>query len=251
MIVKSIKKIGNKYKIIFSDNSSMITYDDVILNNNILYKKDLSNELIEKISIQNKYYEAYNSVLKFLKIKLRSELEVREYLGKLDISFNQADDIVKRLKNSGLINTDLYVKAYVHDKFSFSNDGPNKIRKDLLLKNISNDIIDRELSSIGSDDLFEKLNRLVIKKVNSNSKYSNKMLRQKLLSYFINLGYDENDILYIIDNNLVDNNIIKKQYLILFNKYSSKYSSEQLKMVIKQKLYLKGFEIEDINRIMQ
>ena len=44
-----IKKLKNKYKIEFDNREPIITYDDIILKYNILYKKELSEELIDKI----------------------------------------------------------------------------------------------------------------------------------------------------------------------------------------------------------
>lgn len=246
MDIKSIKKMAGKYKIVFSDGSSIITYDDVILNNNILYKKSLDDDLVDKINSENKFYEAYNSALKFLRIKLRSEVEVRNYLKKLSVS--DIDSIINRLKDSKMINDVLYAKAYIHDRFSFSNDGPNKIRKDLLLNNISDDVISEELSSI---DFSEKLEKMILKKINSNSKYSDRILKQKLLNHFISLGYEKSDILYIIDNNLVDNDVINSEYNKLLRKYSGKYSSSELEFLIRKKLYQKGFDVDEINGVMK
>ena len=48
-----IKKLKNKYKIEFDNREPIITYDDIILKYNILYKKELSEELIDKILKEN------------------------------------------------------------------------------------------------------------------------------------------------------------------------------------------------------
>ena len=45
MIINKIQKQNNnKYKIII-DDETFITYDDVILENNLLYKKNIDNDL--------------------------------------------------------------------------------------------------------------------------------------------------------------------------------------------------------------
>ena len=67
MKIEKIKKLSNsKYKLVFVDNDSLTLYEDVILDNNILFKKDIDDELLNKIIIDNKYYEVYNKVLKFV-----------------------------------------------------------------------------------------------------------------------------------------------------------------------------------------
>ena len=76
------------------------------------------------------------------------------------------------------------------------------------------------------------------------------MLKQKLINYFMNLGYEKNDIVDIIENNQTQNNeIIKKEYNKIYNKLKNKYEGEELKRNIKQKLYQKGFSIDEINNV--
>ena len=76
MKIEKIKKLSNnKYKLVFVDNDSLTLYEDVILDNNILFKKDIDDELLNKLIVDNKYYEVYNKVLKFvLYMKLKSIL---------------------------------------------------------------------------------------------------------------------------------------------------------------------------------
>ncbi len=251
MKIKSIKKLNNKYKIILEDNKEIITYDEVIIKNNILYKKELNEEIIEEIEKQNNYYETYNNILKLIKNKLRSESEIIEYMNKKEIEKNTQKEILEKLKNTKLINDKIYTHAYIHDKISFTPDGPNKIKKELLTKKIDEQIINEELEKINQEEINEKLEKLIIKKLNSNTKYSNTMLKNRLLNHFINLGYEKENILDIIENNIkIDNEIIKKEYIKLEKKLKNKYSEEELKKNIKQKLYQKGFSIDEINNIL-
>ena len=49
MQIKKIKKVAsNKYKIDFTNGDSIITYDNVILENNILLKKEIDDSLYEE-----------------------------------------------------------------------------------------------------------------------------------------------------------------------------------------------------------
>ena len=195
MKIKNIKKRNNKYLITLLDNTIIQTYDDVIIKNNILYKKEIDDNLKNKIEQENKYYETYNNVLKQIKTKLRSEQEIKEYLIKQDI---EPKSIIKKLKEQGLINDKIYLKAYIHDRINFSNDGPNKIKEYLIKQKMDEELIDKELE-INKEKTLKTLEKLITKKLNTNTKYSNKMMNIKLLNYFSNLGYDKTDILYIIE----------------------------------------------------
>ena len=231
MKINKIQRKNNKYKIRLEDNTIIETYDEVIIKENILYKKEITEELKHKIEKENQYYDIYNNILKYIKTKLRSETEIREYIRKL-------------------IDDNIYVHAYIHDKIMFTNDGPLKIKKDLLKNKIDVTLIEDELEKLDREELQEKLKKLILKKMNTNTKYSNNMLKQKLINYFMNLGYEKSDIVDIIENNQTQNNeIIKKEYNKIYNKLKNKYEGEELKRNIKQKLYQKGFSIDEINNV--
>lgn len=250
MKINKIQRKNNKYKIILEDNTIIETYDEVIIKENILYKKEITEDLKHKIEKENQYYDIYNNILKYIKTKLRSETEIREYIRKNEIDKKIEEDIINKLKSTKLIDDNIYVHAYIHDKIMFTNDGPLKIKKDLLKNKIDVTLIEDELEKLDREELQEKLKKLVLKKMNTNTKYSNNMLKQKLINYFMNLGYEKSDIVDIIENNQTQNNeIIKKEYNKIYNKLKNKYEGEELKRNIKQKLYQKGFSIDEINNV--
>lgn len=250
MKINKIQKKNNKYKIVLEDNTIIETYDEILIKENILYKKEITEELKRKIEKQNKFYEIYNNILKYIKTKLRSEQEIREYIKKNDSDKEIEEKIIKKLKDSKLIDDKIYAHAYIHDKIKFTNDGPNKIKKELIKNKIEEDIIEEELETLDKEEIYEKLEKQILKKLSTNTKYSNNMIKQKLINYFINLGYDKSIIVNIIENNQTTNNeIIKKEYNKIYNRLKNKYEEEELKKIIKQKLYQKGFSIDEINNI--
>ena len=252
MKIIKIQKKNNKYKITLENNTIIETYDEIIIKENILYKKEITDELKSKIEKENKYYEIYNNILKYIKIKLRSEYEIRENIKKNEIDKFTEEKLIKKLKDSKLIDDKTYTYAYIHDRIKFSNDGPYKIKKELLKNKIEENLIEDELNKLDRKEIYEKLKKQILKKINANNKYSNNMIKQKLINYFINQGYEKSMISEIIqDNQKEDNNIIKKEYEKLYNKYKTKYNEYELNRVIKQKLYQKGFSIDEINNIEQ
>ena len=64
MKIMKIQKKNNKYKIILEDNNIIETYDEIIIKENILYKKEMTDELKSKIEKENKYYEIYKNKTK-------------------------------------------------------------------------------------------------------------------------------------------------------------------------------------------
>lgn len=241
---------SNKYKIEFDNKEKLTTYDDVILKNNLLFNKEVDNELLNELINQSDYYANYNRVLKYINTKIRSEIEIKEYLNKLLINNKDKKIILDELKKNKLINDEYFCKAFISDKIRLSTMGPNKIKQELIKHNIDLNLIDRELESYNKKEIDDKLEKLIIKKINLNKKYSNYILKQKLISYFIDLGYYKDDIGYLIDKNLKeDNETIKKEYEKQYKKLSKKYVDEELKFNLYQKLYQKGYSKEEIEKI--
>ena len=142
MKIEKITKLKNgKYKIKL-DTFEFITYDDIIINHGLLYKKELDNTLFNTLSLETSYYDTYNKCVKYCMKKVRSEDEVRKYLDKLEINSEDSEKIINKLKSINLINDRVYVRCYINDKIYLSKDSLNKIRKDLnITSNINKESI--------------------------------------------------------------------------------------------------------------
>ncbi len=250
-INKIVKARGNTYKI-YIDDIELITYEDVILDNNLLHKKNISIDKYNKIISDTEFYDVYYKTLKYVMKRRRSEKEVIDYLNKYSLNDDSKKIVIDKLKHINLINDKEYCKAYINDKVYLSKCGLNKIRLDLLEQNIPIDIIESELSLIDSDIINNRLEKLIAKKINNNSNHSNYYLKQKVLNEMINLGYPKDKTIEIINKySLDDTDIIEKQFNKIFNSLSKKYSGEELLFKVKQKLISKGFKSDDINDLIQ
>ena len=74
---------------------------------------------------------------------------------------------------------------------------------------------------------------------------------EKIINRCINLGYNKEDIINILDNYEIESTSnIKSDYDKLYNKYKNKYDEYKLKNTLKSKLYQKGYSVEEINRVI-
>ena len=73
---------------------------------------------------------------------------------------------------------------------------------------------------------------MIIKRINSNHKYSNFILKNKIITDMMNLGYNYDDIVDIYDRNSINNySVLIKEYNKLYNKLSKKYQDNVLIMM--------------------
>ena len=241
-IEKIVKLKNGKYKLYLDSKDVITTYDEVILKNNLLFNKEIDNELYSKIINENNYYELLNSCIKRISKRLRSEKEIKNYLEQKTNDIHLIEYIINELKQNNYINDILFTKAYLSDKLTLTNSGINKIKSELYNLGIEEEIINDVVENNNIKNDYKKLENMIKKKIKLNNKYSNNYLKQKILNDMINLGYDREEIINIIDQNIKDDkDIYEKEYKKLYEKLKKKYQGKELEYQINQRLYRKGF----------
>lgn len=251
MIIKKIKKLKNsKYQIEFESGEKIVTYDEVILKYNLLYKKELDTHELNEINKGNDYYSVYNDLIKYLTKRVHSKKEYLKYIEKYNLSDKDKEKITKELEYIKLLDDNRFLKAYISDKFYLTNDGPLKIKKELLEHNIDEDLIDNELDNILEEDIISKVNKLIIKRL-KNVKGSSYMIRQKIYYDMNILGYSKDLIDMCFVEKIDDLNNLEKDFNKYYNIYYKKETdTNKLYYKIKQKLYQKGYSLEEIGNII-
>ena len=199
-IVKYKKGTNSKYKLFLEDGTIIDTYEDVILNNNLLYKKEIDNDLYNIIINDNMYEEAYNKSVNYIEVRLRSVNEIRIFLKNKKYSEEVIDDTVKRLLKNNLLNDEVFTKAFINDKLNFTTMGPYKIELELKKHNIDNSIITNYINNIEDDIIYEKINKLINKLIKTNKKHKGFILKNKIYNNLLNLGYNSSMILEMLNN---------------------------------------------------
>lgn len=251
MKIQNIKKKKNgKYKLKLDNNTTIVTYDNVILNNNLLFNSNVDDNTMEKIKEENNYYDIYNEAFKFVSKKMRSEKEIIKYLKELNLDDDMIDEFIVKFRDNGIINDVNYTRAYIHDRMNFSNDGPFKIKEDLIDNGIDSDIIEDEFSKIDFKEFNEKCDKLILKKIKANHKYPESILKRKISNELFSLGYSVPNL----DNYFINSDgteVLKHEYDKLYRKYCFKFQDDELKNFLFQKLYAKGFSKENIRNLIQ
>lgn len=251
MKISKYKKVGtNKYKLYFDDDF-IVLYEDVILKYNLLYKKEIDRDLLIEINEENYKVSLYDISLKYISVRMRSKKELKEYLIKKKFELNDIEEVINKLEYRGFLNDDIFCKCYVNDKIHLTNSGLDKIKNDLIKYGIEEDVIDNTLKSIDKNILNEKLNKIINKEIKINSKLPIGKIKNKIINKCINLGYKLNDINEILNNiDIQSNSNIVTDYNKLYKKYSTKYDEYKLKNVLKSKLYQIGYDMDEINKVI-
>lgn len=244
MKIERFTKLNNgMYKLKLEDDSLIKVHEEVILKNDLLLTKEISEEDVKNIDKLNNNYNAYDIAVKYISTKYRSCYEVFDYLEKKEIDKVIIHEVIEKLKKQRYLDDSVYAKAFVNDRIKFSNNGPFKIKRELEERKISSLIIDDVLSIFDFSLEKEKLKKLLPKYVKTIRNKSYTMMKSKVLDYFSNLGYSKNLVIEILnDIDYDDSSAREKEYDKLYKKYSKKYSGNELEYKIKQSMYKNGYK---------
>lgn len=247
MKIKKYKKDkNNKYKVLI-DDEEITLYDDIIIKYNLLMKSEIDvstyNEMIKENSLLLGYYKA----IKYITKKMRSKKEIEEYLIKKGLNSKEIKETIKKLEDNKFINEDIYLKAYISDQINLTNNGVNKIKKNLLKLGLDNNKVDDYLSKIDECIFLDKIDKYIEKKIKFNKNTSSYMLKNKIIIDLVNLGFNKEDIISELNKfEIDDKEAYNHEYEKIKKSLEKKYSGDELKFKIREKLYRKGFRYNEI-----
>lgn len=243
-INKFTKKKNGMYNILFEDGSTITAHEDIILKYELLITKEINEEVEKKIQKENLTYMAYDLAIKYITKKMRSKKELKEYLESKEIEDKEITKVLEMLEKSGYVNEEKYTESFINDKIILSYDGPNKIKRELEGKGITSKMIEEKMIIFTQEQQQEKVRKIIAKMIKTNKNKSTYILKNKIIDYLSNLGYDKNLILESLNSFELedDKELIKKEYDKVYKKLSKKYSGKELEYKVKQKMYSLGFQ---------
>ena len=108
------------------------------------------------------------------------------------------ENILAHLVKEGYIDESRYAKAFVRDKYRFSQWGTMKISQALRLKRIPDACIKKALLEIDVDEYLSILKQMLAKKKPSIKSANEYEMNGKLIRFAIGRGYEMDDILFCL-----------------------------------------------------
>ena len=196
--IDKYEKTGkNKYRIYFTNGEIIDTYDNVILSNDLLLKKEINQSLYHKIMSETTIEEHYLSCKKYIEYRLRSTKEIKEYLSKKNVDYDIVNTIIDKLTKNNYLNDDNFCKSFIHDKLKFTNIGSYQIVNELKRNEIDDSIIDKYQYLIDNDIMEERINKIIDKNLKTKKDISK--LRNKLYNNLVRLGYPIDLVITILN----------------------------------------------------
>lgn len=246
-IVKYSKQSSSKYKLELDDGRKLVLYEDVILKYQLLLKKEIIDSEISNIENDNYEWDVYYTALNSIKSRVKSVYGLKESLLKKEYPIELVDKACSKLIEQGYLDDRSFAKSYINNQIITTNNGPNKIKRELIKHKVSLDIICDELGVFDEDTQLEKIRKVATRLFKSNKSRGGAVLRNKIVNDLVNLGYEANLVYKVVDefDYSNDRNIAAKEYDKLYKRLSRKYEGKELEYKIKEKLYQKGLYYEN------
>ena len=246
-VIKYKKLANSRYKVFLDNDHELLLYEDVILKYNLLIRKDIDEKLIIEMDKYNQEIDVYYVALNSIKNRFRSTYELKNILIKKEYPIDLVDKVIDKLTKQGYLNDRSFTKSFINNQMITTNNGPYKIIRELNEKKVAENIISEEIEVFNSEEQIPRIKKLIDKGIKTNHNKGGVVLKQKIYNDLKNYGYDISLINSVINEYEFSNdlNIAKKEYEKLYRKYERKYTGDELKRKIREKMYQKGLSYEE------
>ena len=194
------KKNAFRYSLYSEDGFITGISDSTLTKHNLKKGSVIDAQLYEALSEDEERWSIKEYLIRLLGRRDHASHELRLKGMKKSYDSDILNEIISELEDNGYLNNLAFAQKYAHDKFRFNEWGPNRIRIELIKKQIDKQIIEDVLDKeINRNEVVESIERLILKKKPSLLRTSEEKRRKKIFDYLFRKGYDSNVILKEID----------------------------------------------------
>lgn len=176
------KKNKDRYSIFIDGEYSFGVYENVLIKHGLRKGMQIDEDFIEDVLKKEEQECANNYGLRLLSFKMRTEQEIRRRMREKEYTDEIIDTTIDYLYYLNYLDDEEYAQKFIKDKSNLKNMGSERIKRELYMKGIDKNIIDRELEEIvDKDDEYEKAKEIAIKKLETTYKNDDKNARYRKL----------------------------------------------------------------------
>ncbi len=194
------KKNHTRYSL-YSEGEFILGVSDATLTKlNIRKGSVLNASLYEQIIKEESRWKTREYLIRLLSRRDHASFELKQKAAKKEFDTEIIHQIIEELESKGYINNQAFALKYVHDKFEFNKWGSNRIRTELIRKNIPKHYIESAIEQhFGFEKVQATLRALTLKKKSQLLRTSPEKRKKKLFDFLMRKGYDTNCIMKEID----------------------------------------------------
>lgn len=184
------EKRKGRYSVYVDDVYTFSLSEAALLEQKVSIGQKLDKQQVKAFKKLSADDKAYGNTLRYAALRLRSRRELEDYLRRKNVEEPVAQKILSRLSNIGLINDEMFARAWVENRRLLKPTSRRRLILELKQKRVSEDIINQVLSEEEVDEC-EVLRQLIDKKRRQASYRDNEL---KLMQYLARQGFNYGDI---------------------------------------------------------
>ncbi|WP_067728741.1 recombination regulator RecX [Oceanobacillus damuensis] len=253
-------KHKNRFNIFLStanDEEYGFSVDEAILIEYRLRKGlELDDSMIATLVNKDTLHKSYTQAINFLSYRMRTKKEIMDYLVKKEVDAEHIDQIIKKLTDEKLIDDEQFAIMFVRTRMNNSSKGPKLIKKELIDKGVSAQIAESALEHYPFEKQYEKIIKLIGKKINSRKNESFRKQVQQLQTNLLQKGFSQEAIKEafagIEEEKDQDGEweALVYQGEKLLRKHEAKHDGYALRQKVTEGLYRKGFSFDMIHTFL-
>ena len=238
---------------VFLEDEKLQISDDAYFKYALKNRKEIDEELYEKLKDDERLCKAYKGCLRKISMKDQTVKQIRDYLSQKQLNEAEKDAMISKLTSYGFLDDEKYCKGKIAG-LSAANISFRQIRQKLLQSGISEQLISKYLKA-EEDEEYRKAKEIAEKYAVSIKNRSVQMKRQMIMNRLVGLGFsygaasDALQCIEIPDENELE--LLRRDYRKVRQRYEKKYEDRQLNSHIIAALLQKGFSYNDIKTVME
>ena len=251
--IKNIKMYKDHVTLSFFKGEPLKISKEAFVSSYLYAGKNLTSKDIASLEEITAISTLFNYALQIVSKKHLSEKEMLEKLLKKEDNYAAAKKVIAKLKENDLLDD----KAFMQDLIAWDNErnfGQNKIVKHLKDKGIPDALINKvhfpqSLERKKAKALLDKLDK-------KYSRYAYESKKKHIYQAYLSQGFSHDIAREVVNdlkkqNNKVEQDLLKKDYEKIKNRYEKKYEGYQLKQKIYAALINKGYKYQEIRKVLE
>jgi regulatory protein len=183
--IKQQVKRPDRYSIYIDERFSFGLSESQLVQIHLRIGQELDEQELTELKHAAKTGKLYDRAIRYLSIRMRSELEMRQYLRRKEAEPEEIEALVERLKSMGYLNDEEFARHWRDDRRVIKKRSARVIGLELRQKGIEKDVITKVLAEEDGQEV-QALQELIEKK-RRISRYATD--EQKLIQYLMRQGY--------------------------------------------------------------
>lgn len=134
--------------------------------------------------------EAFEKLTTFCAYQERCPWEIRRKLYEKGITDDKAEQLINELIAAEFVNEERYARSFARGKFRLKKWGRNRIRMELKMREISEQLIKKGLSEIDPEEYYDILLSQTEKKWESTQESESFKKKYKVIQYLMTRGFE-------------------------------------------------------------